>query len=82
MDARKTRYGKADLAGFFKGAGKIIAARGKKTVIFDMKKAPPKSAELAAAVLGPSGNLRAPTLKMGSTFLVGFGEPAFEDVFG
>ena len=32
VDARKTRYGKADLAGFFKGAGKIIAARGKKTV--------------------------------------------------
>ena len=82
MDARKNRYGKGDLAGLFQGATKIIAARGKKTVVFDMKKAPPSPAELAAAVLGPSGNLRAPTLKMGNTFLVGFGEPAFVDVFG
>lgn len=82
MDARKTRYGKGDLAGFFKGATKIIAARGKKTVVFDMLKAPPTPAELAAAVLGPSGNLRAPTLKMGNTFLVGFGQPAFEEMFG
>jgi len=82
VDARKTRYGKADLAGFFEGATKIIAARGKQSAVFDMRKAPPSPAELAAAVLGPSGNLRAPTLKLGNTFLVGFGEPAFEDVFG
>jgi hypothetical protein len=82
VDARKERYGADDLKKFFTDATKIIAARGKKTVIFDMKKNPPTREELEKAVLGPSGNLRAPTLKMGKTYLVGFGEPAFEEVFG
>ena len=82
VDARKVRYGKADLKKFFADASKIVAARGAKSVVFDMKKDPPSPAELAKAVLGPSGNLRAPTLKVGKTYLVGFGAPAFEDVLG
>jgi len=82
VDARKERFGANDLPKFFADASKIIAARGKKTVVFDMKKNPPSHEELEKAVLGPSCNLRAPTLKMGKTYLVGFGEPAFEEVFG
>lgn len=33
-------------------------------------------------VLGPSGNLRAPSLRMGKTWLVGFGEETYEKQFG
>jgi hypothetical protein len=32
-------------------------------------------------MLGPTGNLRAPTLKVGKTLLVGFNEEAYEGVF-
>jgi hypothetical protein len=52
-------------------------------VVFDVKKQglPPR-AELAKATLGPSGNLRAPTLRLGDDFLVGFGEEAWDEYFG
>ena len=57
-------------------------AKGKKVLVFDMKKDPPAPAELAKAVLGPSGNLRAPTAKVGKTFVVGFNDEAYTSVFG
>jgi hypothetical protein len=59
----------------------VIIARGKKVQVFDMS-APPDDDTLAAAMLGPTGNLRAPTLRHGNTLLVGFGEPAYEQELG
>lgn len=46
--------------------------RGKHVVEFDMKKNPPDDAALLAAILGPTGNLRAPCLRAGRILLVGF----------
>lgn len=57
-------------------------AKGKKIQTFDMKQDPPKPAELAAAVLGPTGNLRAPAIKTGKTWLIGFNEEAYGGQFG
>ena len=34
------------------------------------------------AMLGPTGNLRAPTLRSGKTVLVGFNEEVFGDLLG
>ena len=56
--------------------------RGKKVVVFDMKKAPPDDETLLAHVLGPTGNLKAPTLRLGDTLLVGFSEAAYNQVLG
>jgi hypothetical protein len=33
-------------------------------------------------MLGPTGNLRAPCLRVGKTTLVGFNEDAYSEVFG
>ena len=33
-------------------------------------------------VIGPSGNLRAPTWKIGNDFIVGFNLELYEEVFG
>ena len=33
-------------------------------------------------VIGPSGNLRAPTWKIGNDFIVGFNTELYEEVFG
>ena len=83
MDARKQRCGEQDLKGLFRGARRIIAARGKQSETFDVHKGGlPAQAELARATLGPSGNLRAPVLRLGDDWLVGFGEPAWEAYFG
>jgi hypothetical protein len=46
-------------------------------VVFEMKKDPPPPAELAALVLGPTGNLRAPAVRIGQTWLIGFHEEAY-----
>ena len=61
---------------------KVVAGRGKKAVTFDMRRNPPDDATLAAHVLGPTGNLRAPTIRKGKTLLVGFSEEAYGRVLG
>ena len=82
VDARVKRYGEGDLARLFRGARRIIAARGKQSVVFDVHQdGLPPLAELAGATLGPSGNLRAPALRIGQDWVVGFGEPAWQAYF-
>lgn len=54
------------------GITKLLVAKGKKVVEFDLKKNRPDDDTLAALLLGPTGNLRAPTVKVGKTMLVGF----------
>ena len=79
-DASKFRKGREEALKLAKAADKIVVARGKKIVTFDMKKAPPDDDTLAANLLGPSGNLRAPTVRKGKTLLIGFNDEAYEEV--
>jgi hypothetical protein len=82
VDATKDRRGRDEALKLAKSADRVVAARGKKVVVFDMKKDPPDDDTLAAHLLGPSGNLKAPTLRIGATLLVGFGEEAYRQVLG
>jgi hypothetical protein len=59
-----------------------VVGRGKKVLVFDMKMDAPDDDTLAAHLLGPTGNLKAPTLRRGDTLLVGFSEEAYRQVFG
>jgi len=43
-----------------------------------MKKAPPTDEELKKLLIGPSGNLRAPTVRRGKKLFVGFEPEQFE----
>jgi len=61
-----------------KQASKIIVAKGKKISEFAGGKA---GKNVVDAMLGPTGNLRAPTIRKGKTVLVGFNEEMFEQVF-
>jgi arsenate reductase-like glutaredoxin family protein len=54
-------------------------SKGKKVVMFDMKKDPPDQETLLSAMLGPTGNLRAPCVRRGKTLLVGFNENAYRE---
>ncbi len=82
VDATKQRFGRAEALELAKAADKVVVGKGKKVVVFDMRIAPPDDDALAAQLLGPSGNLKAPTLRMGGTLLVGFSEAAYQRVFG
>ncbi len=81
MDARKNRYELADLDEVFGKAKTVIACRGKSSVVFDLSDDDLDGELMAKKVLGPAGTLRAPTLKVGKTVVVGFSEPAWEEFF-
>src|SRR5438045_6848154 len=81
VDATKRRFGRDDALKLAKSADRVVAGRGKNVVVFDMK-TPPDDDALAAALLGPSGNLKAPTVRVGRTLLVGFSESAYRQVLG
>ena len=71
------KLGRADAARLVKTAKRVIVAKGKAVQTF----APggKASAEVVDAVLGPTGNLRAPALVVGDTLLVGSHEAIYPD---
>jgi len=72
IDARKERLGPAAALRLAHSVRHVFVARGKKFVHFDMKADPPGDAELKQHLMGPSGNLRAPTVRSGDRLFVGF----------
>ena len=57
-------------------------AKGKTVVHLDLKKDQPDDATLSGLLLGPTGNLRAPTLRKGKTLIVGFNEETYRGLLG
>ena len=63
-----------------KRASRVLVAKGKK--VSEFKPAGKAGVELVEAMLGPTGNLRAPTIRKGKTVVVGFNQDLFEQIFG
>lgn len=82
VDARKTRMGEDEALKLAGQVDEIFATKGTKVVHLDLKKDKPDKDTLIALLIGPSGNLRAPTLKVGKKLLVGFDEDAYAQVLG
>jgi hypothetical protein len=82
VNASKERKGREEAIALARAADTVVVAWGKKVVTFDMKSNPPDDDTLAAHLLGPTGNLKAPTVRLGGTLLVGFGEAAYRQVLG
>lgn len=80
VNAARVRLGNADALKLLDGIERFVAARGKKIVEFDLKKDRPTDEELLAHMLGPTGNLRAPTARIGKMLLVGFNEEVYDRV--
>ena len=68
-----------DALKLLKNANKLTVAKGKKVVEFSGKDK--TSDEAVSAMLGSTGNLRAPTAVVGKDLLVGFNEDAYQVVF-
>jgi arsenate reductase-like glutaredoxin family protein len=80
QDAGKEKQGPKEALALARSASKVVVARGKKIVTFDMKTDPPDDETLLAHLLGPSGNLRAPAVRKGKTLLVGFSEEMYDNL--
>ena len=81
-DASKRRADRDEALALARSSGQVIVAKGKNVVTFDMKKNPPDDETLLSHLLGPTGNLRAPTFRKGKTLVVGFNEQAYDDLLG
>ena len=64
------------------GASKLAAAKGKRLLSKNLKVESVSDEEIARFMLGPTGNLRAPTMVVGKTLLVGFNQELYEEVLG
>jgi arsenate reductase-like glutaredoxin family protein len=81
-DAKKATI-KGDAAlGALEGVDEVYVAKGRQVVHVDLARAKPPRAELLGLLLGPTGNLRAPTLRKGRTLIVGFDEATYERLLG
>lgn len=82
VSANKTKLGSRDALELLDGIDKLVAMKGTRINIFDLKKDRPEDSELLAHLMGPTGNLRAPTARVGRTLLVGFNPEGYEEYVG
>ena len=82
MNAKKSPLKGADALALVDQVNELYAAKGKNVVHVNLKTDRPDDAELKKLLLGPTGNLRAPTLRKGKTLVVGFDEKTYQRVFG
>src|SRR5262245_28537576 len=59
----------------------LHSARGKSIANIDLRKEPPDEETLAKLVLRPEGDLRAPTLRLGTALIVGFHPEMYGKLF-
>ena len=78
MDARKTTLKANEALALVREVDEIYATKGQKLIHVDLRKDKPDKAQLLALLLGPSGNLRAPTLRKGRILVVGFDAATYE----
>lgn len=81
VDARKQTIGAAEGLKLAKGVSEVRVAKGTAVAKLDMKKGAPSDAELGKLIIGPTGNLRAPTLRHGKTLVVGFNDQLYSEFF-
>jgi len=80
QDAKKQTIDGRGAFDLLKQVDEIYAARGSKLVHIDLRLEKPDVETLRGLIIGPTGNLRAPALRVGRTLLVGFSEEAYRKV--
>jgi arsenate reductase-like glutaredoxin family protein len=71
------KLGRAEALALARVARRLVAAKGRKVTVLDLARETPSEATLAALMLGPTGNLRAPIMRVGQTVLVGYNDHVF-----
>lgn len=72
----------SDALDLLDGIDELVVAKGRKIVRFDLKHDRPSDDELLDHMLGRSGALRAPSIRKGRTFVVGYNADLLETVLG
>lgn len=69
--------GERDALALARQVDEIYATKGARRVHLDLRVEKVDASTLKSLLIGPSGRLRAPTLRVGRTLLVGFDESAY-----
>ncbi len=77
VDARREKLGAAAALELLRDVSRVVVAKGRKVVEFDLRRDPPDEQTLLKHLLGPTGNLRAPAIRRGDTLLVGFDQDSY-----
>ena len=77
VSAGKNPHGRKEALALARSARRLIAAKGAKVTVLDLSSGPPDK-EVLALVLGPTGKLRAPAMRVGDTLYIGFPKGGFE----
>ena len=80
VNARKEPIDRDGALELMQTVSRVIAVKGKKVLDFSLKKNQALDDGLMSAVIGPSGNLRAPAIRKGKTLVVGFHPDAYGEV--
>ncbi|MFM7563303.1 MAG: ArsC family (seleno)protein [Planctomycetota bacterium] len=81
VDARKETINAQNGLKLARTVDEVRVAKGNAVTKIDMKKGAPGDAELSKLIIGPTGNLRAPSLKHGKTLVVGFNDQLYGEFF-
>jgi arsenate reductase-like glutaredoxin family protein len=82
VDAKKQRYDREAALVLLAGVDTLLVAKGPKVTRVDLKSERPDDDTIVALMLGPTGNLRAPTLRVGRAMLVGFNPDMYAETVG
>lgn len=82
VDATKQRLGEAEAITLARENSVIKVAKGKSVTVLNLKSEKLSDADLAGMLLGPTGNLRAPTFRHGTVLVVGFNETMYKEELG
>lgn len=81
VDARREKFSVEQSIALMNGCDEVWVARGKSWQSFQLKDAVQREAMLGKAI-GPHGTLRAPSMRFGSRFVVGFHEDMLDQACG
>jgi hypothetical protein len=80
VDARKEKFNNESAWELIHGAKTIITAKGKKVISWNP--GTDDKTTILKHVIGPSGNLRAPALRIKDKFIIGFNSELYADFAG
>lgn len=82
VDGTKVKVAPAEALKLLAGVDRLVAMRGRSVTAVDLKSDRPDDDTLLGLMIGRTGHLRAPTVRVGKTLLVGFNTDAYQQAIG
>jgi arsenate reductase-like glutaredoxin family protein len=81
VSTEKVKIPRKEVLALAREVDEIYATKGRALVHVNLKKDKPSAATLLELLLGRTGNLRAPVLRLGRKLIVGFDEATYNKYF-